>query len=132
MTNKTKLKQGKLEVIMDEYPYKYVVAEIDCKDQKDFYLAASEKSTHIQVAGDLKNKLCERKELDKTKLYKFYRDGIIGGGKININREKKSITTWDYSRSYGAVDTILVKKILDKNFPDYEITVKDPYENESY
>ena len=52
----------------------------------------------------------------------------IGGGRVDINKEKKIINVYGYSQSYGRCDHSLTCEIIKTQFPDY----KTSWSNEGY
>ena len=49
----------------------------------------------------------------------------IGGGRININSEKKTIFVYGYSQGYGRCDHSLTCELIKTQYPDHIITWSD-------
>ena|SRR3989344_2990565 len=49
---------------------------------------------------------------------------VLGGGRLAIDREAKTIETYDYSGSYGHAPLNLVEAVLRENFPDYKLDIR--------
>lgn len=67
-------------------------------------------------------------ELPKYDALKFIEFECVGGGRLDINQENKTIFVYGYSQSYGRCDHSVSCEIIKQNFPDYNIT----WSNEGY
>lgn len=47
-----------------------------------------------------------------------------GGGRLAIDKNKKTIRTYDKSRAYGSYHEDLVKEILEETHPDYKLMIE--------
>jgi phosphohistidine phosphatase len=69
------------------------------------------------------------KEIENSKdLHKLVEYECVGGGRININKDDKTIFVYGYSQSYGQCNHQISCDILKQYYPDYTIT----WSNEGY
>lgn len=95
--------------------HKYILALISDGKGSLYALASWDRPWHVNIASDYARMLQdEGKSLES----------ILGGGRLVIDREAKSIRTYDVSGSYGQAPLGEVEKVLKENFPDYKITVE--------
>lgn len=85
---------------------------IDVKEtvKERYVIVSMKKKYHNDIALAYETRLGDDAELT-----------VMGGGILNIDRQKKLIKTYGTSGGYGDPDLNLVKKILTTAFPDYKL-----------
>ncbi|CAF1041106.1 unnamed protein product [Rotaria sp. Silwood1] len=51
---------------------------------------------------------------------------VLGGGKVQVDFEKKQINVFGDSQSYGAADHAKAKSLLQEKYPDFNISTDKP------
>ena len=100
--------------------YKYI--QIKCND-KIFIRGRKDCKYHKNIYNKFVQEVKD-KHLNKNKCE------VLGGGRINKDEKNKKIKIYGYSKTFGRVKNQheTTKKILEKFYPDYEIT----WTNEGY
>ncbi|XP_076259255.1 14 kDa phosphohistidine phosphatase-like [Rhynchophorus ferrugineus] len=57
--------------------------------------------------------------------FKKYKMSVLGGGRINVEKEKKTIEVYGYSVGYGKADHEKTAEVLKTKYPDFTITCSD-------
>ncbi|CAF1502381.1 unnamed protein product [Didymodactylos carnosus] len=97
-------KSGKFKYILAQFGRKYLIRADPTVDYHDKLLNKLE-----QEAGGPSQDL-----------------SILGGGKIQVDFEKKSINLFGQSEAYGAADHTRSKTILQETYPNFTISIGEP------
>jgi len=73
-------------------------------------------------------KLIKIAELSELKLKSSVETECVGGGRINIDQDKKTILVYGYSQGYGRCDHAKSCEIIKESYPEYKID----WTNEGY
>ncbi|XP_020287788.1 sex-regulated protein janus-A-like [Pseudomyrmex gracilis] len=107
------------DVNIDTGTFKYVLCQI-------FESKSDDNSKHV-VRGDGK---CEYHQDVWNKLKRLLREHnlrgkCVGGGRMEHDPDKKVIKVYGYSYQYGRANHELTVEILQKKYPDYNVTWTD-------
>ncbi len=81
------------------------------------------KSERLDLHSDIYNQMLG--EIDQTKL----KLNVMGGGKVYLNLEEKTIWLWGLSMDFGPPEYKDAKVLLQKGYPDFNITIIPELEN---
>ena len=101
--------------------FKYI--QIICQNEYTFIRGRKDCKYHKYIYNKFLNEIKNNNlEVDSCK--------CVGGGRIKNNKKEKKIKIYGYSKTFGRAENQheTTKKILEKYYPDYEIT----WTNEGY
>jgi phosphohistidine phosphatase len=111
-------------VNIEEGKNKYVLisACVPGENQRQNFVVSSRFAQYHKDAAEPFVEILERNHYTNSR--------INGGGRIALNREKKTIAIYGYSYGFGLADHALSKAVVEKDdrYTDYEIT----WSNEGY
>lgn len=79
-------------------------------------------SYHTDIDDRLESQL---NQLKKAGSLENYMKRVLGGGRINHDAEAKTIKVYGYSQGFGKADHTVTVEMLNKVYPDYDITCSD-------
>ncbi|CAF3508238.1 unnamed protein product [Rotaria sp. Silwood1] len=94
--------------------FKYILVQ---QGQKYILRGDSSLEYHDQIFEKLKQDMGD-KASDELK--------VLGGGKVQVDFEKKQINVFGDSQSYGAADHAKAKSLLQEKYPDFNISTDKP------
>lgn len=116
---KSKIDSIQDTLIDEDGVFKYIQIKIKSNEKEKIIIRGSKDlDYHMENLERFIEK--EGKGLDKVK--------AIGGGRIEINKQKKTIFIYGYSKSFGLCDHSLTQDLLSKTYKEYSIT----WSNEGY
>ncbi|KAF7281764.1 hypothetical protein GWI33_004287 [Rhynchophorus ferrugineus] len=98
-----------------------------CQDEeeKPICLSRSPNCGHSNRMTDIFDVVTEEMNAMTENKFKKYKMSVLGGGRINVEKEKKTIEVYGYSVGYGKADHEKTAEVLKTKYPDFTITCSD-------